>query len=143
MPRVRLKPGHEAIVTQQPGKRARVKFVPVSSATLLELADERADVTVAGAYVKVAPTIRASEREAFDATRVVESLRGRGARAVLVAPTVVADARVETKRAEKVVSASSARDATRAWFEQLAGLSDEDRAACIELAERYIEEEEQ
>lgn len=130
--------------------RARVTFVSVPSAGLVQFDGEHAvDQLIAtpigalrGAIVKVAPILRSSFRDAFDAGAVAQSARDRGAVAVIVSPRIVADTRIDDRKAEAVRTAGTPRDAIAAWFGELAGLTDEDRAACIAFADDLMDEEE-
>lgn len=132
------------------GRGARVQFVPVRSAELVQFDGEDAvdrliatpHNALAGAIVKVAPVMRAAFRDAFDAGLVAQSARDRGAIAVIVTPRVIPDARMDDAKAEAVRRALTPRDAIAAWFGELAGLTDEERAACIESAETLMEEDE-
>jgi hypothetical protein len=67
-----------------------------------------------GAYVKYAPTIRASERAAVDARGVREKLMAAGAVAVVIAPIVVPD--VPVAPLETQWKPTSAEDHVRQWF---------------------------
>jgi len=91
---------------------------------------------VRGAFVKLAPTIRSSDRAAFDAGAVKQVLMGAGARGVIVAPKVVADVSVRRERAEEKREQRSADEHVAAWFDAAQGLSEEEsraaRALCLD-----------
>lgn len=123
---------------------ARAVLVPFTGARLvqfdrLEELDDLAPGSLAGAIVKVAPTLLVSQRGDFDATAVAARVRAAGAVAVVVAPKVVADALLRSGAEEVVQQAVTPRDAVVAWFNELAGLTDEDRTDCIEMAHRAID----
>lgn len=129
--------------------KARVRYVTVKASPLVQFDGEHAvdrliemaPGSLQGAIVKVAPIVRASFRDAFDAAAVAQSARERGAVAVLVQPRIVPDTRIEDRKAEAVRSATSPRAAIATWFGELAGLTPEDRQACIDAAEDLIEED--
>jgi hypothetical protein len=139
-----------AAKTKRVGRGARVQFVPVRSAELVQFdgedAVDRLIATplgaLAGAIVKVAPVMRAAFRDAFDAGMVAQSARDRGAIAVIVTPRVIPDARMDDAKAEAVRRALTPRDAIAAWFGELAGLTEEERAACIDAADDLMAEDE-
>lgn len=85
---------------------------------------------IAGSYVKVAPTIRASERTAFDSAAIRASFVAAGAIAVVVAPSVVPDAHRPTAKVAPVTV--SAEQHLRNWFA--------DTKMPRELRERALEE---
>lgn len=80
------------------GERAyKLEFVDLPSAALtVARTDDEQDallcVDVAGTYVKLQPTLRASERAAFDDKKIRGLLEKAGAAAVVMAPIVVPDA---------------------------------------------------
>lgn len=71
--------------------------------------------TVKGAYIKIAPQIRVSERSQFDSKAVREELLAAGAVAVVVAPTVVPDERRQTS--DKPQPIMTPETLIREWFE--------------------------
>lgn len=92
----------------------RLRFVELPTAPLIKL--ERDDGrSVEGAFVKLAPRLRRSERAAFDAVAATKALLERGAVAVVIAPVLLPDevARVETDMTPRRVDA---RTEVRAWF---------------------------
>lgn len=93
-----------------------VQFLDVAQPGMLILrGDEVGDV--AGAYVKVAPTIRTSERASVDQKAVKERLLAAGAVAVVVAPVVVPDApEARTEALEADNEARSPEWYLRDWF---------------------------
>jgi hypothetical protein len=94
--------------------QSRLRFVELPTAPLIKL--ERDDGRcVEGAFVKLAPRLRRSERAAFDASAATKALLGRGAVAVAIAPVLLPDevARVEVGAAPRRVDA---RDEIRSWF---------------------------
>lgn len=69
-----------------------------------------------GAFIKVCPTVRASERQSIDARAIVQRLRNAGAAAVVVAPIVVPDGVVAAKNSPKpIVQKPDAH--LRAWLD--------------------------
>lgn len=102
------------------------------------LAGEDSNVSVAGAYVKVAPALRPSEREGIDLAALRKSLEERGALGIAWEPRAVAESRTEAKEAPEVVDP---REAIRGWFKRQVGVDEETRAAGLELCLRFAEEE--
>ena len=89
----------------------KFRRVEVGTAEVLRLeVDDGRDVR--GAYVRLAPRLRSSERRAFDAAGAVDSLRARGAAAAVFSPTTVPDA-VGREEAPRGVDA---RAEAAAWF---------------------------
>lgn len=136
-------PSVQASARRQP----RVHLVPFEGARLVQLDTiEQVDALrrdeLAGAIVKVAPTVLASARGDFDAGAVADKVRAAGAAAVIVVPKVVADARLPSRADAVVQQSETPRSAVAAWFAELAGLTDEDRAECIEHANRCIDQAE-
>ena len=72
---------------------------------------------VQGAYVKVQPTIRSSERMAVDDKAIRERLLAAGAAAVVVAPIVVPDGKQAAMRPAGGAKALSSEQHLRKWFE--------------------------
>lgn len=70
------------------------------------------ELAVAGCIVKLSPTVKASEKDAFDGPLHVARLRERGALTVVLAPRTVID--TVTKRDE--IASSNPRDLVDAWF---------------------------
>lgn len=93
-------------------RAAKVRRVEVGTSEVLRLeADDGRDVR--GAYVRLAPRLRSSERRAFDAAGAVDALRARGAAAAVFSPTTVPDA-VGRERAP--AGHLDARAEVDAWF---------------------------
>ena len=113
--------------------RTRIRFVQVPNSPVLKL--ERDDGRdVAGAFVRYAPRLRRSEREAFDVRAVEAALRARGARVVVASPVLLPD-EAEAKRSE--ASTLDARDEVRAWF---ANDDTNDGRAALERCLRILDE---
>jgi hypothetical protein len=118
---------------------ARVRFVEVPTTPLVQV--ERVDgehPDVKGAIVKVAPTIRSSERETFDGARVMAKLREAGALAVQLAPVTLPDT-VAPEARRQVARAQSPEDAIRAFFAEFKGVPEEERAEAEALALELLE----
>lgn len=119
--------------------RATIRFVGVPTTPLVQLEEVApAGEGVQGAIVKVAPTLRASEREGFHGAEVAARLRGAGARAVQLAPVIIPEVAVPRSPGRATLSAPA--DLVRAHFEELRGVPEGDRAAALELAVRLVEE---
>lgn len=120
--------------------RARISFVPVATTHLLQLdaVPEQVPEGVRGAIVKVSPTIRASERDSFNGSKLAAELRGAGALAVQLAPVTIPDT-VSPQARRAVSSAPSPEDAVRAFFQEVLGAPEEDRAAGEALALELVE----
>jgi len=93
-----------------------------------------AGLDVRGALVKLAPVIKSSERASFDAAAAKRSLLEAGAIAVALAPRVVPDGVVTSRRDAAIRRAAAPYDAISAWFETAAGLDDDQRAAATDAA---------
>jgi hypothetical protein len=110
---------------------------PLIQLTLVESADVAAQV-VQGAIVKVTVELRPSEREGFDAAELRARLRNLGARAVVVAVTVLPEA---PKKVDAVARAERPEQSVNAWFDALPPTVEEaDREAARELAHRLVED---
>lgn len=72
--------------------------------------------SVSGAYVKVAPTLRASERTFLDTKAVRQSLLDAGAVAVIVAPVVLPDG-VENREQLPPAVIRTPEEHLRSWFD--------------------------
>lgn len=92
-----------------------VQFLDVRQAGMVVIrGDEVGDVQ--GAYVKVAPTIRTSERATVDQKGVRERLLAAGAVAVVVVPVVVPDAVEPRTEALGAQEGRSPERHLRDWF---------------------------
>lgn len=100
--------------------------------------DKEIPSPIAGAYVKVAPALRPSEREGLDLPALRRSLEERGALGVAWEPRTLAESRTERV---PVPEAVDPREAIRSWFERQAGIDDATREAALELCLRFAEEE--
>lgn len=110
-------------------ERRFVRFVEVPTAPLikLEVDDGR---SVAGAFVKLAPRLRRSERASFDAAAAVRALAARGAVAVVVAPVIIPDDVERRPSAGRV----DARGEVLAWFgEQMSEDAVEAAKQCMRI----------
>lgn len=92
---------------------------------------------VEGAFVKLRPVLRASERASWDGGAMASRLREHGARGVVLAPVVVPD----EGRLSEVARADSPTAAVEAWFASMPGVDPEDRDAARETALRYLAED--
>lgn len=125
---------------------ARIQLVPFVEAAPLVQVDTLEQIesirsgalNVTGAIVKVAPVLQASQRSGFDAHEIAAMIRERGAVSVVVVPKVVAEARLSSVAAVEVTKAATAYDSVSAWFAELKGITDEDRAECIDHAMQCI-----
>lgn len=88
---------------------------------------------VKGAIVKVAPTLRTSERSSFDAALVQAQLMEQGALAVQLAPKTIPDV-VAPEDAKQAGRAPAPEEAIQAWFAGLRGVNEQDRADAESLA---------
>lgn len=120
--------------------RASVSFVSVPTTPLLQLeVAVPSSEGVRGAIVKVAPTLRASERDGFHGAQVAARLREAGARAVQLAPVIIPE--VGAPRAQgQAARATFPAEVVRSYFEELRGVSEEDRQAGMELAVQLVEQ---
>jgi hypothetical protein len=117
-----------ARVRAQQGTTLRFVELPTASLIKLERDDGR---NVEGAFVKLTPRLRRSERAAFDASAATKALLGRGAVAVTVAPVLLPD---EVGRPVVVGESHrrvDAREEVRTWFaEEHADVTPEKESAC-------------
>lgn len=108
------------------GRAGRFRFINVPQPGMVVARDFQVG-NVTGAYVKVAPTIRSSERTSgFDQKAVRAQLLAAGALAVVVAPNLVPDAVEARTEAERPVDeARSPESHLRQWFEGVKGAEPE------------------
>jgi hypothetical protein len=102
-----------------------VEFIDVvqSGMVITHSFDDEPEV-VSGAFVKVQPTIRASERSGVDSKAVRERLMAAGAAAVVVAPIVVPDSTKDLlDPARPLPVILSAEQHVRDWLEGVRGAS--------------------
>jgi hypothetical protein len=132
-------------------KRGVATLHAVPSRTLIEIASVEEiegdavggffvrGVPVLGAFLKVSPVIKSSKRSDFDAATVRVACLAFGAVAVIVAPKIVADSAIESSSA--IAKAPTTRAAVEAWFAEIRGLQEVDRASAKMLAESLLEAE--
>jgi hypothetical protein len=70
-----------------------------------------------GAFVKVAPTVRASQRSSIDARAIVKTLTDAGAAAVVVAPIIVPDVAVKDVPKDRKAAVQKPEVHLRAWLD--------------------------
>jgi hypothetical protein len=88
-----------------------------------------------GAYVKVAPTVRSSERSGIDTKAIRERLLAAGALAVVVAPIVVPDSMSDlSSPSSEPPRVLSPEQHLREWFAAVKGASSEQVRAALEQA---------
>lgn len=119
---------------------AEIRFIDVPTAELLVLedAEEWTPEEVRDRFVKVAPRIAVSEREAFDGPAIAARIRAAGARAVVLAPVMVPEVR---RVAPEKVAGRTPREAVAAWFDEQKTIPVDDRAAALELVLGFMDEE--
>lgn len=105
--------------------------LPNAPVLKLEVDDGR-DLT--GAFVRYAPKLRRSEREAFSVRAAETAMRERGARVAVASPVLLPD---EGEVARYAPSSFDARDEVRAWF---AGDDTDDGRAALERCLRILDE---
>lgn len=94
-----------------------VQFLDVRQAGMVVLRENDGEpLDVEGAYVKVAPTVRSSERFTLDQKLVRERLLSAGAVAVVVAPVVVPDVTEARTEALGAQETRSPERHLRDWF---------------------------
>lgn len=116
----------------------RIRFIPYDTTPLVQIETmEHQGVDVKGAIVKLAPMMRARERDSFDGAGMAKRLRDSGAIAVQLAPVVLPDD-VKPDAERKVARAKSPEEAIRAYFAELKGVPEDERkeaeALTLELA---------
>jgi len=87
--------------------------VPTPELVVIEDLETLTNLDVAGRFVKLAPKIRTSQRDAFDGADVAARIREAGALAVIIAPVFLSETK---KEVETVAQAPTDREAVRAWF---------------------------
>jgi hypothetical protein len=114
--------------------------VSVATTRLLQLdtVPEQPPEGVKGAIVKVSPTLRASERDTFDGSKLAAELRQAGAIAVQLAPVTIPDT-VSQESRRTVAAAPSPEEAVHAFFQEMRGVPEEDRAAGELLALELVQ----
>ena len=119
--------------------KVRIRHVPLLTTRLVELQNPTGE-DLTGCIVKATPRVLASKRDEFDADSTRAEILQKGARGVVVTPRIVNDS-VPSDAVRVVSKSGSPRDAVLAWFAELRGVSDEDRAAALELALELVEEQ--
>ena len=114
------------------------KFIDVDTAELLVIDDLGKIPDVEGRFVKVAPRILVSEREAFDGAAVAAGIRAKGARAVVLAPIMIGE--VRKVEPEKLVKRTP-RETVKAWFDEQKTIDVETREAAVELVFGFMDDE--
>lgn len=104
---------------QPPTIVSRLISIPDSAMVIVrDLEKELGGDQLNGAYVKVQPTLRASERASFDIKAIRTRLLAAGAVAVVSAPVVLPDARDGVLEADKAPTQHvTPEQHLRAWFE--------------------------
>jgi hypothetical protein len=123
---------------------AAVSFVHVKSRELIEVVDPEAVLAgprIDGAIVKLAPTVRASERESFDGIGIKARLYAHGASAVVLAPRIVADTGVtkEARAQAARVAMVAPEQAVREFFAGMHGLAPDEVEEAVQLALQIVE----
>lgn len=103
--------------------------VPTTELVQINNIDQVETANVKGRIVKLSPTVKASEKDAFDGPAHVARLRERGALTVVLAPRTVID--TITKR--DVEESADPRDLVAGWFEDQVAVPEDTRAAAHEL----------
>jgi hypothetical protein len=112
----------------------RLFEVPTTPLVQIDRWPMPAGLDVRGALVKLSPVIKSSERAGFDAASAKRELLAAGALAVSLAPKVVPDGIVTSRRDAAIRRAAAPHDAISAWFETAAGLDAGQRAAATDAA---------
>ena len=115
------------------------EFIHVSTPNLVVIEDLEGvtNMDVEGRFVKLAPKIPASQRDAFDGPAFADQLREAGALAVILAPVFL----TETKKVDEVAEARNDRDALRAWFEAQKVADPTDLEAAENLVLGFMDQE--
>lgn len=108
-----------------------LELVQIGSVADVETTD------VEGRLVKLAPTVRASEKDAFDGTGLADRLRERGALAVVLAPRTIPD----TKQSREEIETADPRELVAGWFAEQLAISETVSAAAQELVLETMEAE--
>lgn len=113
-------PYREAAGVKVTDVAGQTTFIPVFSAGVKVLrteAEEKAafKAGLSGVYVKLMPTIRASQRQSVDTKAIRDKYTQAGAIAVVIAPVVVPDG-VQDNEPEKLKHVSTPEMYLRAWF---------------------------
>lgn len=114
------------------------EFVHVPTPKMVVIADlaQVATTDVGGRFVKLAPMIPASQRDSFDGPALADSLRKRGALAVIQSPTYLN----ETKKApEAIAKAVTDRGAVDAWFDAQTVADQVDVQTARELVHGFLD----
>lgn len=128
------KPNAKTSATAAHFEGVRLFEVPTTPLVQIDRWPIPAGLDVRGALVKLAPVIKSSERSSFDAATAKRALLDAGALAVTLAPKVVPDGVVTSRRDAAIRRAAAPHDAISAWFETAAGLDDDQRAAATDAA---------
>lgn len=119
------------------------RFIDVDTTELvviddLERGPEITQEAIEGRFVKVAPRIPVSERDAFDGAAIAKVLRGKGARAVVLAPIMVGE--VRRVEPEQIMNRTP-RETVKAWFDEQKAIDAPSRDAALELVFGFMDEE--
>lgn len=143
--RRKRKPAPVVLVAEGPEEILEgVRFVEVPTAELVvvdevDLSGKYTDVGMfRDRFVKVAPRIAAADRDAFDGSAIVATIRAAGARAVLLAPVIVPEVR---RVAPEKVARRTPREAVAAWFGEQKAIPAADRDAALELVLEFMDTE--
>lgn len=114
----------------------------LDTARLVELDELGAIETtdVRGAWVKVRPRIKPSERDGIDLVEVRQRLEARGARVVIWDPVVVAESWTEEDD-EPLPDDVDLREAIRNWMARQTGVNETVREEALNVCLRLAEEE--
>lgn len=121
----------------KPSSGIGLQFVAVDTRDLIETEDPGALLKgprLNHAIVKVSPSIKASERDAFDSVGIKARLLEHGAEAVMISPRIVADGGVKAEAKREAVKAASPEQAVREWFAGQTGLTADEIEEAIEVA---------
>lgn len=111
--------------------------VPTMELVQINTVDQVETAVVKGRIVKLSPTVKASEKDAFDGPAHVARLRERGALVVVLAPRTVID--TVTKREE--IETTDPRELVAKWFEDQKAIDAATREAANEIVLETMEQE--
>lgn len=125
------------------GRAGTLRFVETETRALLEIVDAERVLRgprIDGALVKLAPTIKASERESFDGIGLKTRLLEHGASSVTIAPRIVSDAGVTKRARVAAAKAMTPDEAVREYFAGMTGLAPDEIEEAIALAVELVQD---
>jgi hypothetical protein len=121
-------------------RKPTVRFVRVPTGSLLKLEIDDGKRRFDGAFVKLTPRLRRSERASFDAAAAVKSILDRGAVAAVAVPVTIPDSGAIPEAKADRAQHTDPRLAVRTWFYEAGIPESEESLAAIDACLRILDE---